>query len=385
MGDFVEILQRYGKERKLSPGEVLVRQGEVSDGAYYLKRGRLVVYREEQETSYPLSEVVPGNLVGELGATTGRSRTATVRAEEESCVIHVSEVDFRRILTEAPDLAAQVVRQLGERLTAADNVRVTLGRSYRQATDRVRALSSQKTRLEELLRLREELADMLIHDLRNPLGVISTCLELLERAPVGETELIDVTSVRETMGRSVRRMLHLVDTLLDITRLEGGQMTLRLLPLELSSVVEGVIAEEGTLARHSGLVLESHLSADLPVVLADRDVLQRVLINLVDNAIKFTPSGGRVWVEARPDAEGVRVEVIDTGPGIPLEERERIFEKFTQVQGRVGKRRGSGLGLAFCRMAMQAHGGGMWVEDGPEGKGSRFVFILPQARRGARH
>jgi len=308
-----------------------------------------------------------------------------VKAEEESCVVHVSEVDFRQILSEDPDLAAEVVRQLRERLTDADAVRVTLGRSYQQAADRVQALSSQKAQLEELLRLREEMSGMLVHDLRNPLGVISACLELLERASFTDDGLVDAASVMETMGRSAQRMRRLVDTLLDITRLEEGEMTLRLMPLDLHSLVEEVLVEERALAGYSDLRLENHVPADLPMVLADRDVLQRVLINLLDNSIKFTPCKGRVWVEAHPDAEVVRAEVIDTGPGIPPEEQERIFEKFTQVQGRVGTRRGSGLGLAFCRMAMEAQGGGVWVEDGPEGKGSRFVFVLLKARRGADH
>jgi signal transduction histidine kinase len=84
-----------------------------------------------------------------------------------------------------------------------------------------------------------------------------------------------------------------------------------------------------------------------------------------------------VWVETHVGEESVRVEVIDTGPGIPVEERTRIFEKFTQIQGRVGSRRGSGLGLAFCKMAVEAHGGNIWVEDGPDGRGSRFAFTLP--------
>ena len=376
MEKLVEILQQYGKEKNLSPGEVLCRQGSVSDGVYYLKWGWLGVYREEQDDSYLLSIIAPGEMVGERGATTGRSRAATVRATRESCVIHVSEADFRRAMNEAPALAAKVICTMGDRLTDADVVRVTLGRSHRQAVERVQALYSQKEWLEELLRLREELASMIVHDLRNPLGVISTGLELLEQAPVAEHGQEYVTTVIETMGRSVRRMQRLVDTLLDIARLEEGEMVLQPLPLDLSALIEGVMKEERPLAEKSGVTLESRLPTGLPEVLADRDLIQRVVINLLDNALKFTPSGGQVWVGAQPEAGEVRVEVVDTGPGIPLEERERIFEKFTQVQRWVGVRRGSGLGLTFCRMAVEAHGGRIWVEDGPEGNGSRFIFTL---------
>jgi signal transduction histidine kinase len=183
------------------------------------------------------------------------------------------------------------------------------------------------------------------------------------------------------MRRATRRVERLVDTLLDIARLEVGGLELDLRAIDLASLVAGLIAEERHLAQATGVALEADLPPDLPPVSADRDVLLRVLVNLLDNALKFTREG-RVWVEAHSAEAGfVRIDVIDTGPGIPKEERERIFEKFTQVRGQVQARRGSGLGLAFCRMAVEAHGGRIWIEDGPGGKGSRFAFTIPRAGR----
>jgi NtrC-family two-component system sensor histidine kinase KinB len=170
-----------------------------------------------------------------------------------------------------------------------------------------------------------------------------------------------------------------VDTLLDIARFEEGAMTLQLQRLDMAALIEETITGERHLAENKDMVMEARLAVELPAVSADRDVLQRVLTNLLDNALKFTPAGGRVWVEAHPEAKAVRVDVVDTGPGIPAGERERIFEKFTQVRGQTGSRRGSGLGLTFCRMAVEAHGGRIWIEDGPGGKGSRFVFTVPIA------
>jgi signal transduction histidine kinase len=379
MADLDEVLRRYGREKKLSPGTVLIRQGAVSDGVYYLKSGKLGAYKEEQGRSYPLSVVSPGRLVGELGSTTGWARTATVRAEEESVVIHVPEADFQRALRESPDLAAAVVWQIGRHLTSADTVRITLDRSYKQAVGRAAALTSEKAQLEELLRLREELADMIVHDLRNPLTVIANGLQLLEGVSISEADREYVAIVVDTMARAVQRMERLVDTLLDIARLEEGALALQLRPLDVGALIGEVIAEEHHLAETKDIALEGRLPDGLPAVLADRDTLQRVLVNLLDNALKFTPGGGRVWVEARPEAEAVRVGVVDTGSGIPVEERERVFEKFTQVRRQAEARRGSGLGLTFCRMAVEAHGGRIWVEDGPEGKGSRFAFTIPRA------
>jgi len=379
MANLDEILQKYGREKNLSPGDVLIRQGAVSDGVYYLKSGRLGAYKEERGRFYPLSVVSPGRLVGELGSTTGWARTATVKAEEESVVIHVPEADFHRALIESPDLAATVVWQVGRHLTGADAVRISLGRSYRRAEGRVEALTSEKAQLEELLRLREELADMIVHDLRNPLTVIANGLQLLAEVAIPEPEREYATVVMDTMERAMQRMGRLVDTLLDIARLEEGSLELRPQPLDVGSLIKGAIAEEYRLAEAKGVTLEARPSSGLPDVLADGDILQRVLINLLDNALKFTPSAGRVWVEAHPEAKVVRVDVVDTGPGIPVGERERIFEKFTQVQRQAEARRGSGLGLTFCRMAVEAHGGRIWVEDGPGGKGSRFAFTVPRA------
>ena len=116
--------------------------------------------------------------------------------------------------------------------------------------------------------------------------------------------------------------------------------------------------------------------------MADGEILQRVLVNLLDNALKFTPSGGQVWVEGRPEDAVVELSVVDTGPGIPPEERERVFEKFTQVRGHEMARKGSGLGLTFCQMAVEAQGGRIWIEDGPQGRGSCFTFTIPRVAGG---
>ena len=382
MTDLVETLRRYGEERVLSPGEVLVRQGSVSDGVYYLKSGRLGAYREEPDGSYFLTGIAPGDWVGEIASATGGPRTATVKAEEESLVVHLSEVDFRYMLQESPALAAAVVSQLGGRLTASDVARVSLGRGYQRTLDRVEALSSEKVRLEEFLRLREELADMIVHDLRNPLGVIVGGLTMLGRVEVAEGDAEYVAAVLRTMELSALRMQRLVETLLDIARLEEGAMRLQAVALDLFSLVEEILAEERSLAEGKGVKLENRLPTDLPAVTADRDILQRVLVNLLDNGIKFTPVGGRVWVEGQAGAGDVQIAVVDTGSGVPEEERSRIFEKFTQAQRQPEVRRGAGLGLAFCRMAVEAHGGRIWVEDGPQGKGSRFAFTIPHSAGG---
>jgi len=127
------------------------------------------------------------------------------------------------------------------------------------------------------------------------------------------------------------------------------------------------------------VTLLSQIDQHTPLLNIDSDKVERVIQNLVDNALKFCPSNGSVTIRASaPEARFVRVEVVDTGPGVPDEYKAKLFERFVQVQGRRGARRGIGLGLTFCRMVVDAHGGRIWIEDNPGG-GSIFAFTLPVA------
>ena len=154
-------------------------------------------------------------------------------------------------------------------------------------------------------------------------------------------------------------------------------MDLRLEVVRLPELVEPLLADFMKQANDAGIILRKEIPDRLPEVRIDSEKIGRVLANLVDNALKFTPSGGQVILSVEESSGGmVTVSVLDTGPGIPPQFREKIFEKFVQVPGRRDKRRGSGLGLTFCRLAVEAHGGRIWVEPRvPDG--SRFVVLLP--------
>lgn len=247
------------------------------------------------------------------------------------------------------------------------------------------------TEEKELEQMREELTSMIVHDLRSPMTAVVGGLKLIEdiAVPVDETGVV-VRAV-EVAIRSSKRLLTLVDTLLDISKMEAGQMRLDMKPQAFWSIAANVIAEFTPIAAQQEVTLVNDVLPDLPPLLVDQDKIERLLTNLIDNALKFTPSGGQVIVRARlPDespssaprpGQSRRMAlcgVLDTGPGIPDEYLERIFDRFVQVKGRKGRRRGTGLGLAFCKLAVEAHGGRIWVENRPEG-GSAFLFILPTA------
>lgn len=226
----------------------------------------------------------------------------------------------------------------------------------------------------ELDRMRDDLAAMIYHDLRSPLANIVSGLDVLSGMLPLEQDAA-LSSVFDIARRSTERLQRLINSLLDINRLEAGQaITCQ------NSVLPSALAREAVEAvkpylenKHQEVVCS--VRDDLPELMIDADMIRRVLINLLENAAKYSPSGSQIGISAETDEVGIRFCVIDQGPGIPVEAREMIFEKFVRLPGTRASK-GLGLGLAFCRLAVHAHGGKIWV-DGDPGGGSRFCFDLP--------
>jgi signal transduction histidine kinase/transcriptional regulator with GAF, ATPase, and Fis domain len=238
-----------------------------------------------------------------------------------------------------------------------------------------------ETRQRELMQAREDLSSMIVHDLRSPLTAVTTGLKLLEDVVPADDKLYPlVQTATETGQRAIRKILSRVDSLLDISRLESGSISLDTEPTELATLADSVCAELSPLAHDLEVKLNSHLDDTLPLVLIDADKVERLLQNLVDNALKFTPYGSSVSISALPLADGfLQINIVDQGPGIPDEYKAILFDRFVQIKGRQGARRGSGLGLTFCKLVVEAHGGRIWIENNPDG-GSIFAFTLPVLR-----
>lgn len=221
--------------------------------------------------------------------------------------------------------------------------------------------------------LRSDLTSMLFHDMRSPLGnVISSLQLLMDPPPTDET----VRSLLTIALRSARRLSRMIDSLLDLRRLEEGRAVLRRAKVSLAALAAEAVEEAQPVAEGKGIMLQLNLPLNLPTVEADPDMIRRVVSNLLDNAVKYTPSGGNIRIMAEMVDQSVVFTVADSGPGIPTEERHRIFDKYSRIE-RVGAPKGLGLGLAFCRLAVKAHGGRIWVDSPAEG-GAVFRFSLPQ-------
>lgn len=222
--------------------------------------------------------------------------------------------------------------------------------------------------------LRESMTAMIYHDLRSPLANVISSLELI-------TELISteqpeqVNQLLQIAGHSSAHMQRLISSLLDINRFETGQAIVHKEVVDLLQIVdEAIVIVEPSISSKE-IVLEKLIPVDTFPIKIDADMIRRVLINLLENASKFSPMRSHITIGVRPGRDSVLAFVEDQGLGVPEEARDRIFEKYVRLEVD-GKTRGLGLGLAFCRLAVQAHGGTIWVEKN-EPVGSRFSFMLP--------
>lgn len=231
----------------------------------------------------------------------------------------------------------------------------------------------------ELNRLREEMTDMLVHDLRSPLTMVMGSIGLMQRAWKQQDEADFQKLVTLAQG-SNERILRMINQLLDISRFENGNLPLHCQSVLVEQLLSDAVARHAPAAATVDISVELSIDADLPPLYVDRQLVGRVLDNLLDNAVKFTSEGGsvRVWARRAPNAMWLHIGVSDTGPGISPEGQAHLFEKFQQVKGIEGRRRGSGLGLHFCKLVVEAHGGEIWVES-EMGQGSEFVVSLPNA------
>jgi signal transduction histidine kinase len=372
-----EQLNRLITEQTCAAGEVLFRENEPGDAMYIIRSGLVVAVKGRLQMPTFLGYRGPGEVMGEMALIENQPRSATAIVLKAGRMMRISREDFQKMMRLSPEIGMNIMREMSRRLRASDNARHSSVLDARQLINQVSMLQSEKQQLLELQRLRQETSDLIVHDLRNPLQNIMGALQLLpvvlpEEAWQANRELLEIAQ------SGCDRMQLLIETLLDVARIESGEMHLDLSATSLPGVVEMVTHRMTSFSR-GNINLQITFPPSLPTVMVDQNLLDRVLTNLIDNAVKHTPPGGLVIVAAEVLQGEMAISVTDSGPGIPPEERERIFERFTQTTGEKRRRRGFGLGLTFCRLTVQAHGGRIWAESGENGKGSRFVFTLPLA------
>jgi PAS domain S-box-containing protein len=243
-------------------------------------------------------------------------------------------------------------------------------------TDSIQWILRDITERKELDGLREDLTAMIYHDLRSPLANIVSSLDVMYSL-LPEENRDTVHTVLKIAENSTDRIQRLVSSLLDVNRLESGQTVVEQRAVDTIPMIAKAVLDVEPVANGRRQQIRVDLPKELPPIWVDEDMARRVLINLMENASKFTPSNGKLETGARQEGDWVHIWVKDNGPGIPAAQQDRIFDKFTRLRGN-SKAGGLGIGLAFCRLAVQGHGGRIWVESEPR-KGSTFHFTFPVA------
>jgi len=243
-------------------------------------------------------------------------------------------------------------------------------RTHLELCRQKRKLQENYDKLQHSERLRDSLTHMIVHDLRSPLTTILLAFEVVQKyIPADDTEITNIVKLARSGAFVINDMTR---HLLDISRMEAGQMPLDITMWEMTKPIQAMLDRLAVSSEGRALFLNSSRPVSC---FCDAELISRVIENLINNAIKFTPKVGKISVSISESETETRVAVTDTGPGIPAKYHRRIFEKFGQVDGRP-KKSGTGLGLAFCKLAVEAHGGRIGVES-EVGRGSSFWFTLP--------
>lgn len=301
-----------------------------------------------------------------------RSRTTTDRQLPRG----ISGIEPRQLLAQErarEDATLHEERRDADAVLEAERaLNASVLEAEREETDK--NLSHERERADAAVSIRDELLGVVSHDLRNMLHAVMGFGALIGKAEVEPDHQERVLLYSQRIHRAGMRMNRLIGDLVDLASIEAGSLAVHREVGDPSHVIDEVIDTFKTAAAEQGLALESEVARGLPSCDFDAARLLQVLVNLVTNAIKFTPAGGRIVVRLELVEEDLRFSVADTGKGIPADQLVAVFERYRQVTP--NDRRGVGLGLYIAQCIVQGHGGKIWVESGVT-KGSTFYFSIP--------
>ena len=240
------------------------------------------------------------------------------------------------------------------------------------------SLEDTLRKLREVEKMRDDLMKMIVHDLKTPLTSVLATTEMMMDEDFGPLNDQQKKMLRDAEGKA-EDLLCLIGDLLEVSRLEEATLTLDLKPIAPAALLNEIVHESSIRLQQEGAVATIDVADDAPVFEADKSLLKRVLGNLVQNALTHSANAVKIQLNARKDGDGILFTVADNGPGIAPEYHEVIFRKFERAKTQnIPRARSSGLGLAFCKLVVDAHGGRIWVQSAGEGKGSAFHFTLPR-------
>ena len=364
------------------PGYVLCQEGAHENVLYIVADGEIVVSQKviEGEEERVLRVGGRGDVVGEMALIQNAPRAATVRTTTRCTVLEMEKRDFEFILSRSPRLAIDIIRITLDRIRANDQ---------RMIKD---LLKTNKV-LRQLDRNKLEFIQIAAHELRTPLTVLSGYAKVLRSLPEVQTDL-SLGEVIDGILKGTDRIHEVVNMMLDLTRIGNETLKVAAVPVPLRRIIDDLIRSFAKAITERNIHLMVHYTEGMPIILGDPALIEKALYQLIVNAIKYTPDGGKILVTTRPTvmddhAPCVEIAVRDRGIGLDAEHHDLIFEKFYQVgdvalhsSGKTTfKGGGPGLGLALVRGVARAHGGKVWVESAGHDEvnftGSTFYLQLP--------
>ncbi len=351
--ELLDKIASFSQEEAYQPGDLIFREGDPAEKIYMVVEGKVAVEMKirlgstprKQGTAYVIGD---GEILGWSAALWRYPFAVSARCVTNTRVIGIDGASFRHLLEQNPKAGFDLLRKL---------IRVVWSRYDRTMKTLANILSIAS------------------HDLKAPLAAVESYNQVMLSGFVG-----DITpkqkEVLERNSQRIKELLNLIDNILDISRIDISELDMK--PLSLLEVAREAVGTAEALAREKGLELKVSLPESLPPIRGSAVRLQQVLQNLLGNAVKFTPAPGTVALKLEEEDDLIRIEVSDTGVGIPPEELPRIFDDF--YRGRQTNTKGAGLGLAICKKIIEAHKGRIWAESPcPEtGKGSKFTLTLPK-------
>lgn len=364
----IEELIAFSKVRAYPPGSVLCRENAIEDRFYMILEGEVEVTKVINHNENRLLKTLgPGDFFGEMALIHNAPRAATVTAKSALTTLELDKTAFDRVLHNSSSIAMAMVSEISNRLRSNDQLAVDDLRM------RASELAEAYQKLAEQELARREFLSNIAHELRTPLQVATGYLQMLQNGIMQGEQL---TAGLETVSRSVQQIATLVNDILFLQEMDLVLDEFR--AVDMSDVAHTVINKYNEKAEERGVHLRLIPNPSLPHVSGDLKSLERALMALVDNAIKFSPKGGDVTIRLNSNSDTIHVAVEDHGIGIAKDSQPKIFDRFYHLEKHEDNLfSGIGLGLAITRQVIMQHQGSLELDSEP-GKGTTFTMILPK-------
>ncbi|HTP08885.1 MAG TPA: ATP-binding protein [Anaerolineae bacterium] len=369
--DTLIYVAQNGREIRVAGGDRICTEGEMGDAAYLILSGRVQVSKYfELGTQHLLNELHPGQFFGELALVEDVPRMASVDALEETTLLVITKDDFQELVAQHPEAAIPVLRSIGSRLRDSDH------RSIEELRQKNEELAQAYLALKDQAQRKSDFLTVIAHELRTPLTAIKGYGHFMR---MGTLQGENLNRAVQAIVNNTDAIVRLINNILFLQELELIEPTYE--PVDVPTLINAILTTVRPRAASQALTFQLDLPSGLPTVYADLDGLTQAIGALIDNAVKFSPNGGKIIIAAQAEDGQLHVSIRDPGVGIPPEQLYHIFDRYHHLET-VGDQLfgGVGLGLPIAKQVVEQHGGNISVIS-TLGEGSMFTITIPIERK----